>query len=130
MKSSKITRREAKQIFRACQKDGLLDESRARQTVSLLIAQKPRDYVAILTHFQKLVKLDLERRTARVESAAPISADLQNKLRASLTKAYGPGLDISFGQNPALIGGLRVQIGSDVYDGSVRARLNALQESF
>ena len=35
-----------------------------------------------------------------------------------------------FAQNPALIGGMRIKVGSDVYDGSVQARLAALQESF
>jgi len=49
---------------------------------------------------------------------------------ASLTKRYGAGLNISFGVNPELIGGLRVKVGSDVFDGSVRSRLNALAESF
>jgi len=43
---------------------------------------------------------------------------------------YGPGLNISFSQNATLIGGMRVKVGSDVYDGSVQARLAALQESF
>jgi F-type H+-transporting ATPase subunit delta len=36
----------------------------------------------------------------------------------------------SFAENPALIGGMRVKIGSDVYDGSVRAALEALEERF
>jgi F-type H+-transporting ATPase subunit delta len=39
-------------------------------------------------------------------------------------------LNISYAQNPALIGGLRIQVGSDVYDGSVQARLNDLRENF
>jgi F-type H+-transporting ATPase subunit delta len=39
-------------------------------------------------------------------------------------------LNINFVQNPALIGGLRIKVGSDVYDGSVQARLNKLAESF
>jgi F-type H+-transporting ATPase subunit delta len=47
-----------------------------------------------------------------------------------LSALYGQGLDISFAQNPALIGGLRIKVGSDVYDGSVQSRLAALQESF
>jgi F0F1-type ATP synthase delta subunit len=38
-------------------------------------------------------------------------------------------LNITFSQNAALIGGLRVKVGSDVYDGSVQARLNGLAES-
>jgi F-type H+-transporting ATPase subunit delta len=47
-----------------------------------------------------------------------------------LNRKYGAGLNIAFTQNPALLGGLRVQVGSDVYDGSVRARLDALRELF
>jgi F-type H+-transporting ATPase subunit delta len=130
MKISKIARREAKQIFHACQKNGLLDETLARRAATLLVEKKPRDYTAILAHFHKLVKLDVERRAARVEYATPISEELQRSVRASLAKTYGPGLDIAFSQNPALIGGLRIQVGCDVYDGSVRARLKTLQESF
>jgi F-type H+-transporting ATPase subunit delta len=130
MKLSKQARREAKQLFRSCLVNGLLDESRAREVVRLVLEQKPRGYLATLTHFQKLIKLDLDRRSARVESATALPADLQANVQASLTRLYGPGLNFSFAQNPALLAGLRIKIGSDVYDGSIQARLAALQESF
>jgi len=130
MKISKQARREAKQLFKSCLVNGLLDENRARQAVQQLLELKPRGYVAILSHFGRLVKLDVERRTAKIESAVPLSPDIQSKVQAGLARHYGQGLTISFAQNPALIGGLRIQVGSDVYDGSVQARLNALQESF
>lgn len=70
MKISKQARRDGKALFNTCKVNGVLDENRVRQSVSAVIAQKPRGYVALLSHFQRLVKLDLERRTARVESAA------------------------------------------------------------
>ena len=130
MKISKQARREAKQLFRSCLSNGLLDENRVRQAVPQVVDTKPRGYVAILSHFQRLVKLELERRTARIESATPLPQDLQASVQASLTQTYGPGLNISFGQNPALIGGMRIKVGSDVYDGSIQARLAALKESF
>jgi len=98
--------------------------------VGLVLKAKPRGYLAILSHFARLVKLDLDRRTARVESAGPLPADLQASVQSSLARVYGPGVNVSFAQNPALIGGMRIKIGSDVYDGSVQARLAALQESF
>ena len=63
-------------------------------------------------------------------SAAPLPEDLQAKVRSELGGVYGPGLNLSFGQNQALIGGMRIKVGSDVYDGSVQARLTALQECF
>ena len=104
-------------------------ENRVRQTVGAVIAKKPRGYLGILSHFQRLVKLDIERRTARVESATALSEGLQQSVRANLTQRYGQGLDVVVAVNPALIGGLRVKVGSDVFDGSVRARLNELAES-
>jgi F-type H+-transporting ATPase subunit delta len=107
-----------------------MDEERARQVVRQVIAAKPRRYVNILTHFQRLVKLDMARRSARIESAVPLSSAMQASVQASLGRVYGPGLNTAFVQNPSLIGGMRIKVGSDVYDGSVQARLAALQESF
>ena len=130
MKISKQSRREAKELFRSCSVNGLLDEARARQAVQRVLQVKPRGYLAILSHFERLLKLDLDRRTARIESAVPLSQELSAQTKAVLEKTYGPGLNISFGVNPALIGGVRIKVGSDVYDGSVQARLAALQESF
>ena len=130
MKISKQARREAKQLFRSCQVNGLLDEQKARQAVQKVIELKPRGFEGILGHFQRLVKLDIDRRTAKVESAMPLSSELQQAVQTNLSRVYGAGLNISFSQNPGLIGGLRIKVGSDVYDGSVQARLAALQESF
>jgi F-type H+-transporting ATPase subunit delta len=130
MKIGKQARRDAKDLFTACRVDGVLDETRVRRTVSEVISQKPRNYIAVLQHFQRLVKLDLDRRTVRVENAVATSQALMDNLGASLTRRYGPGLDIGYWINPELIGGLRIKVGSDVYDGSVRARLAQLENSF
>ena len=130
MKISKQARRDAKQLFRSCLANGLLDEDRVRQVVQLVIAQKPLAYLAILLQLQRLVKLDIARRAARVESATLLTPELQSSLQNNLARIYGSGLNIVFDQNPALLGGLRIHIGSDVYDGSVQARLAGLAESF
>jgi F-type H+-transporting ATPase subunit delta len=130
VKISKQARRDAKQLFRCCCVNGLLDEGKVRHVVQQVIAAKPRGYVGILSHFQRLLKLDLDRRTARVESAAPLAEPQQVAIRANLARRYGAGLIFAFTQNPGLIGGLRVQIGSDVFDGSVQARLAALESGF
>jgi F-type H+-transporting ATPase subunit delta len=130
MKISKQARREAKQLFQKCVVNGLLDEDLTRQAVLIVLKTKPRGYLGLLSHFQRLVKLALERRTARIESPAVLSPEMQAKVQAELVRAYGPGLKVAFGQNPKLIGGLRIRVGSDVFDGSVQARLAALQESF
>jgi len=127
---SKQARREAQQLFRSCQVNGLLEGERVRRVVLQVIAAKPRGYLAILSHFKRLVKLDLERRSARIESAVPLTAESQASVENNLARLYGAGLNLSFAQNPALIGGLRIKVGSDVYDSTVQGRLAALQESF
>ena len=130
MKITKQAKREAKQLFRYCLVNGLLDENRVRSVVQHVVATGRRDSAVIISHFKRLVKLDLARRTATVESAAPLPPDLQAAIEAGLTRRYGLGLTTAFAQRPELIGGMRIQVGSDVYDSSVRAALAALEKSF
>ena len=130
MKISKQSRRDAKRLFRSCQVQGVTEDQRVRQVVQIVLTSKPRGFVGILEHFKRLIKLDVDRRTAVVQSSVPLGAAGQQGVERVLTARYGAGLYLSFVVNPALIGGLRVQVGSDVYDGSVLARLNELAESF
>jgi len=130
MKTNRQTKREAKRLFRFCLVNGLLDEARTRQVVQGIMDAKRRGGLALLSHFQRLVKLDLARRTAQVESAMPLPEDLRASVQAGLARTYGPGISASFAHNPGLIGGMRIKVGSDVYDGSVRARLAALEKGF
>ncbi len=130
MKISKQCRRDAKRLFRSCQVGGVTDDQRVRLVVQSVLNTKPRGFVGSLEHFRRLLKLDVDRRTAVVQSSIPLSIAGQEGVRGVLTARYGAGLYLSFVVNPGLIGGLRVQVGSDVYDGSVLARLNSLAESF
>ena len=130
MKISKQSQRNARELFRSCRANGVLDENRVRQAVALLLEKKPRGYIQILSRLARLVKLDLERRAARVESATPLAPDVQAQLTGQLGQVYGAGLNVVFTENPALIGGLRIQVGSDLYDGSVKTRLEKLEQSF
>ena len=130
MKITRQTRRTAKRLLRLCHVNGLLDEGRTRQAVQSIIKAKRRNGLVLLACFLRLVKLDLARHAAKVESAAPLPADLRKKIEAGLARIYGPGIRVSFEHNPELIGGTRIKIGSDVYDGSIRGRLIALERSF
>ena len=107
-----------------------LDEDRVRQVVRRVLESKQRGSFAFLSHFRRLVKLDCARHTATVESATPLPADLQTSVSSDLKRLYGPKLSISFADTPAMIGGMRIKVGSDVYDNSVKARLAALEHAF
>jgi F-type H+-transporting ATPase subunit delta len=127
MRISKKATRAARQLYRLCLVDGVLDDARVRQTAHRIAESKRRGTLPILTGLNRLVRLDRERHTAIIESATPLPEGLQQGIRADLTRVYGRGLDALFTPNPALIGGMRIKVGSNVYDGSVRARLATLQ---
>jgi F-type H+-transporting ATPase subunit delta len=129
MNISKQAQRDARQLHRSCQVNGRLDEDRVRQAFALVLARKPRRYIEILSRLQRLVKLDVDRHTAHVESAEPLPADLQADVKGRIQNIYGAGVNIRFSRNPELIGGLRVKVGSDLYDGSIRSRLEKLEQS-
>ena len=130
MKGTKQSRRLAKQLFKSCQIDDQLNADRVRKAVSLLIEQKPRGYFGILQNLQRLVKLDEASRSARVESAVALGQAQQQDVRNSLKRLKGGEVTVAFATNPGLIGGMRVKIGDDVFDGSVKTRLASLGESF
>ena len=130
MKITKQARRESKQLFKSCRVDDRLNADRVRKAVRLLIDQKPRGYFGILQNLQRLVKLDEASRSARVESAVALGQAQQQDVRNSLKRLKGGDVTVEFATNPGLIGGMRVKIGDDVYDGSVRTRLTALSDNF
>ena len=130
MKRTKQARRDAKQLFRLCVANGLLDEGRVRQVVQRVGETKNRNRFNVLAQFRRLVQLYCTRHTATVESATPLPPGMQDSVQAELSRMYGAGLNTSFAHSPALIGGMRVKVGSDVYDGSILGGLEALKASF
>lgn len=129
MKISKEARRTSRQLFRACMADGKLDDSRVRTVVSTVAQNKPRGYIGMLDAFARLVAHEVDRQRALVESATALTPATQSDLQASLSKKYDRQLTLDFSVNPELLGGIRVKVGSDVWDGSVKARLEALKAS-
>src|SRR5262249_42458703 len=127
MKTSKQAEREAKQLLRFCLLNGSLDEGRVRQGIERVIESKRRGFRVLLSLFHRLLSLDGDRRLAEVESPAPLPADLRSSVEAGLRQRYGPRINIQFANLPSLIGGIRIKVGSDVYDGSVRSELAALE---
>lgn len=129
MKRNKEAIRTARQLLRSTFVDGKLDESRAQRIVEQIKAAKPRGFLQILEGYVKLLRLELEKRHAVVESAIELDAGMANKVREDLMKSYGGDLSFEFRINPALLGGMRVRVGSDVWDGSIRTRLTQLADA-
>ncbi len=129
MKIDRHSRQSAKRYLRACRRpDGSLNEDSVREIVQLLVDQKPRNYIGVLSYLQRLVQLAIEENSVRVESAAPL-ADQGASVFASLEQKYGPASSTSYEENPALLGGLRIRRGNNIWDGSLSGRLDRLQRA-
>ena len=56
--------------------------------------------------------------------AAPLGAEEERRLVASLSAIYGREVTVKQSVNPEVLGGVSVRVGSDLYDGTVLRRLN------
>jgi len=130
MKVSKEARKLSKQLLQKCFTNGrLLDPVKVKSEVEALIASKPRAYLPALKNFHRLIRLEVEKRHAIVESAEPLSGEMVRQITANLIALHGFDISTEFKVNPALIGGLRIKIGSDVWDGSIQNRLALLEQN-
>ncbi|HXA10572.1 MAG TPA: F0F1 ATP synthase subunit delta [Chthoniobacterales bacterium] len=128
MKISKDVRQLSRKLVRASFVDGVLDSEKIKSLVQSIIAQKPRSYLQLLENYQRLLRLEVEKQTATIESATELDPDAGRQIADGLRRKYGKGLTTEFVVNPALLGGVRIRVGSDVWDSSVRNRLDRLQQ--
>ncbi|MBU0492607.1 MAG: ATP synthase F1 subunit delta [Chloroflexi bacterium] len=66
--------------------------------------------------------------TARATSAVPLTAEEQARLKTSLKQRFGRDLALALSVDPGILGGIVVQVGDVVIDGSLAGKLDALQE--
>jgi F-type H+-transporting ATPase subunit delta len=128
MKVNKEIRQISREMLRASFIDGQLDSGRIASIVDSFLARKPRNYVDILKNYRRLLRLELVKRQARIDTASEVDPAVKSEIMASLKKKYGDDLTTEFLVDPQLLGGMRIRVGSDVWDGTVRNRLERLQQ--
>jgi F-type H+-transporting ATPase subunit delta len=130
MKTNKEIRRLSREMVRASFTDGQLDGGKIASLVESLIAKKPRNYIGILQNYKQLLRLEIQKRHARIESATELSTETNSRILQNLKRKYGRDLTTEFVVNRELLAGMRIRVGSDVWDGSVRHRLESLRQQF
>jgi len=128
MKINKEIRQLSREMLRASFTDGQLDPGRISSIIDAVTARKPRNYINVLKNYRRLLRLEVEKRRARIETASEMDPAAQSEVVTNLKKKYGSDLAPEFVVNPDLLGGMRIRVGSDVWDGSVRNRLERLQQ--
>ena len=130
MKLDKDSRKLSKQLFQASFTDGRIDKDKVRIIGHQVVASKPRNSIGILKEYQRLVRFEVEKHHAVIESATKLDDSTKKQLVANLRAKYGKETTTEFKVSPELLGGVRVKIGSDVFDSSVRERLSRLESQF
>jgi F-type H+-transporting ATPase subunit delta len=128
MKINKEIRQLSREMLRASFTDGQLDPGKISTVIDSVAAKKPRNYINVLKNYRRLLRLEVEKRRARIESATEMDPAAQAEVITNLKKKYGSDLTPEFVVNPEALGGMRIRVGSDVWDGTVRNRLERLQQ--
>lgn len=129
MKISKEVQAQARRLMRLCiGADGLMNEATVRLVADKIAADKPRNYLALLTAFTELVRLERAAHTATITSAVPLTAEEQAAITAKLN-AREAGLNYDWKVDSSLIAGLTVKVGDNVTDASIRTRIEQLTKN-
>lgn len=106
---------------------GLLEGKALPATVALVEQSLSGSYRTVgvaLTAYQKVAAETRGQRVATVRVARPLSDAVRQRLRDTLAKQYGRQVHLNVVVDPAVVGGIRVEIGDDVIDGTVSNRLD------
>jgi F-type H+-transporting ATPase subunit delta len=128
MKISREARRLARELFRLSLVNGRLEAGRVSEIADRILAKKPRGFLEILKEFSRLVRLELDQRHAVIESASALDEASATNIVNTLKQEFGSDITTEFRTSPGLLGGLRIKLGSDVWDGSISSRLAALSQ--
>ncbi|MFE1314130.1 F0F1 ATP synthase subunit delta [Streptomyces sp. NPDC058755] len=94
-----------------------------RLVTRLVTAPRGRSLEAGLESLSKLAAERRDRMVAVVTSAVPLSDGQKQRLGAALTKLYGRRMHLNLDVDPEVVGGIRVQVGDEVINGSLADRL-------
>jgi F-type H+-transporting ATPase subunit delta len=83
------------------------------------------DVIADLT---RLSTRGPKAQVARITSAVPLTPDEEQAFRQRVHRRFGDEVDLDFRVDPSILGGVILQVGDKIIDGSIAARLNGLHE--
>jgi F-type H+-transporting ATPase subunit delta len=94
----------------------------------LLEQQRARELPDVLDTLADLASERRQHAVAEVRSAVPLDAGQQQRVAEALSRASGRTVDVKVVVDPSVIGGLVARIGDEIFDGSVRTRLDDARE--
>jgi F-type H+-transporting ATPase subunit delta len=106
--------------------DGALSPERVAGVLAYVEKHRPAQPLLVLKTYRRLVTIELSRGQAQIEHAGGVSDQILQTIAAALAKKYGRPLTAVAAPNSALLAGLRVRVGDDVYESSIANQLAGL----
>lgn len=125
----KQTQQLARQLFRVSLVDGEISPERVAGVLEYVEKHCTAHPHAVLTEYHRLVAAEIARGQAVVEHAGPVNTAAVAAMVANLTSRYGRRITPVTKRNDALLAGVRIRVGDDVYESSVAGRLQTLAEA-
>lgn len=116
----------AKQLYKLSFENGALSADRVSGVLAYVEKHRPAHTLAVLQAYQRLVAAEVARGQAVIEHAGPANQSALDAIAAALSQKYGRPVAAIAKRNDALLAGLRVRVGDDVYESSVAGQLAAL----
>lgn len=129
MAANKQTKLLAKQLFKLSVVDGAVSSDRVAGVLGWIDKHQPRHPLALLQQYHRHIATELAKSRAVVEHAGQVGEATLKQIEAAMTKKYSRAVTAVAKPNADLLAGLRVRIGSDVYESSVAGQLAALSTS-
>jgi F-type H+-transporting ATPase subunit delta len=119
----------ARQFFKLSFADGAISAAQVGGVLEYIEKHRPAHSMAVLKAYQRLIAAEVARGQAVVEHAGPIDSAALNAIASALAKKYGRPVTAVEKRNDALLAGVRVRIGDDLYESSVAGQLATLAET-
>jgi len=123
---AKVAQQLARRLFKMSVVDGAVSAERVGGVLAYLEKNSPRNPVMVLKAYQRLIAAEVAKGVALVEHAGAINDAMLASIAAAMTRRYSRPVTAQARPNPALIAGMRVHVGDDIYESSVEGQLAAL----
>ena len=93
MRINKEIRQLSREMLRTSFTDGELDRGKIASLVQSLVTKRPRHFMDILQYYKRLLRLEIEKRHARIESAVQLAPQAAFDIGARLKRKYGGSIE-------------------------------------
>lgn len=126
MAADKQTKLLAKQLFKLSLVNGAVAPEQVTGVLGWIEKHQPRHVTSLLKTYHRYIVTELAKSRADVEHAGPIADATLKSIEAAMSKKYGRTITATAKPNSQLLAGVRVRVGSDVYESSVAGQLASL----